>query len=373
VASGDSDAPAADRRSIHKLSSAPAPADGWGPLSFGGWTIPPGESAEIRLEVSELYTADPLYVPVTVVRGLRPGPTLFLTAAVHGDELNGVAMIRGLLLDHDLSGMAGSLIAVPVVNVPGFLTQSRTLPDGRDLNRSFPGSADGSFTARLAHRAFQDVLQRSDYGIDLHTAGGDRANYPHVRADLDDPGAARLAAAFGAPVVIHGKGPKGSLRRVATEAGVPTVVYEAGSARVFERRFIDAGLAGVLNVLRGLGMLPDGSGAAPGSAAGSAGAAGETPSFQLRVDRSTWLRAGAGGILDLRVSLGDAVKKGQVISVNTNPFGRERSQLVSPAGGIVIGLTRSPLVHPGDPICHLARLRAREIARWREHLERTSP
>jgi predicted deacylase len=340
----------------------PAPGGDWGPLSFGGWKVPPGESAEIRLEVSELYTADPLYVPVTVVRGLRPGPTLFLTAAVHGDELNGVAIIRDLLLDHDFSNLAGSLIAVPVVNVPGFLTQSRALPDGRDLNRSFPGSPHGSFTARLAHRAFQDVLTRSDYGVDLHTAGGDRANYPHVRADLDDPGAARLAAAFGAPVVIHGKGPKGSLRRVATEAGVPTVVYEAGSARVFERRFIDAGLAGLLNVLRGLGMLENGGEPDPDA----------QPPLLLRVKKSTWLRAGAGGILDLRVSLGDTVKKGQLISINTNPFGRERNQLISPAGGIVIGLTRSPLVHPGDPICHLARLRAREITRWREHLERTS-
>lgn len=335
---------------------------GWGPLRFGGWEIPPGESAEIRLEVSELYTADPLYVPVTVVRGARPGPALFLTAAVHGDELNGVAMIRSLLLDHDLSDFAGSLVAVPVVNVPGFLNQSRTLPDGRDLNRSFPGTADGSFTSRLAHRIFQDVIERSDYGLDLHTAGGDRANFPHVRADLDDPEAAKLAAAFGAPVVIHGKGPKGSLRRVATESGVPTVVYEAGSSRVFERRFIDAGLAGVLAVLRHLEML--------GGAPSSSGR--RSPPFQLEVKKSTWLRASAGGILDLRVSLGDAVKKGQVISVNTNPFGRERSQLVSPSGGIVIGLTRSPLVHPGDPICHLARLRAREVARWREHLERTA-
>lgn len=334
----------------------------WGPLRFGGWEIPPGESAEIRLEVSELYTADPLYVPVTVVRGARPGPALFLTAAVHGDELNGVAMIRSLLLDHDLSDFAGSLVAVPVVNVPGFLNQSRTLPDGRDLNRSFPGTADGSFTSRLAHRIFQDVIERSDYGLDLHTAGGDRANYPHVRADLDDPEAAKLAAAFGAPVVIHGKGPKGSLRRVATESGVPTVVYEAGSSRVFERRFIDAGLAGVLAVLRHLEML------------GGPASSSERPSppFQLEVKKSTWLRASAGGILDLRVSLGDAIKKGQVISVNTNPFGRERSQLVSPSAGIVIGLTRSPLVHPGDPICHLARLRAREVARWREHLERSA-
>ncbi len=329
-------------------------APAWRPIRLGGRTIAPGESAEVRLEVSEFYTADPLYVPLTVVRGLQPGPTLFLTAAVHGDELNGVAIIRNLLIDHDLSGLSGCLIAVPVVNVPGFLNQSRTLPDGRDLNRSFPGHADGSFTARLAQRMFRDVVHRSDYGIDLHTAGGDRANFPHVRADLADPRVSELAAAFGCPLVIHGRGPEGALRRAAADSGVPTIVYEAGSSRVFERRLIDVGIAGVLRVLGHLGMLPDGR--------------PEPPPLRLEVKKSTWLRANAGGILDLKVSLGDPVRRGQVISINTNPFGRERSQLEAPAGGIVIGLTRSPLVHPGDAVCHLARLRARDVARWRDHL-----
>ena len=331
--------------------SVPVPA--WGPLRFADRTIGPGEAVEVRLEVSELYTAEPLHIPLTVVRGAKPGPTLFLTAAVHGDELNGVAVIRDLLIDHDLSQLAGCLIAVPVVNVPGFLNQMRTLPDGRDLNRSFPGHADGSFTARLAHWIFQDVVRRSDFGIDLHTAGGDRENFPHVRADLGDPRAAELAAAFGCSLVIHGRGPAGALRQVAVGAGVPTIVYEAGSARVFERRWIDLGLAGVLRVLRHLGMLP--------------GRDAEAPPLRLEVKKSTWLRADAGGILELKVSLGDPVRRGQVISVNTNPFGRERNQLEAPAGGIVIGLTRSPLVHPGDAVCHLARLRARDVARWREH------
>lgn len=329
------------------------PARAWGPIRLGGRVVAPGEAVEVRLEVSELYTADPLYVPMTVIRGARPGPTLFLTAAVHGDELNGVAVIRDLLIDQDLSRLAGCLIAVPVVNVPGFLNQSRTLPDGRDLNRSFPGHPDGSFSARLAHRIFQDVVSRSDYGIDLHTAGGDRANFPHVRADLGDARVGELAAAFGCPLVIHGRGPDGALRQVAAKAGVPTIVYEAGSSRVFERRLIDIGLAGVLRVLRHLEMIPDGH--------------LEPAPLRLEIKKSSWLRANAGGILDLKVSLGDPVRRGQVISVNTNPFGRERSQLEAPAGGIVIGLTRSPLVHPGDAVCHLARLRARDVARWCDH------
>lgn len=327
----------------------------WGAYRFAGHEIAPGEARELRMEASELYTADPLFVPATVVRGVRPGPTLFLTAAVHGDELNGVAVVRDLLIEYDLSELAGTLIAVPVVNVPGFLHQTRTLPDGRDLNRSFPGQAEGSFTARLAHRIYREVISRSHYGIDLHTAGGDRTNYPHLRADLTDPRVAELATAFGSPLVIHGRGPEGALRRVAADAGVPSVVYEAGSSRVFERRFIDAGLAGVLNVLRHLGMLDDGP--------------PQPPPFRLEIRQTTWLRANSGGILDLKLHLGDPVRRGQVISVNTNPFGRERNQLLSPAGGIAIGLTRSPLVHPGDAVCHLARLRARDVDRWRTHLQ----
>ena len=330
---------------------ATARAETWGPFTFAGRVVDPGEQKEIRLEVSESYIADPLYVPVTVLRGASPGPTLFLTAAVHGDELNGVAIVRDLLNDQDFSALAGTILAVPVVNVPGFLNQTRTLPDRRDLNRSFPGNADGSFTSRLAHRIFSDVLCASDYGLDLHTAGGDRANYPHIRADLNDPRVAELADAFGCELIIHGAGPEGTLRRAAIGAGVPTIVYEAGSARVFERPFIDAGLRGTLNVLRHLRMLP-----------------GEPvrPPICLQVKKSTWVRAGNGGILDLQVALGEPVRRRQVLSVNTNPFGRERNQLEAPAGGVVIGLTRSPLVHPGDAVCHLARIPARDVARWRD-------
>lgn len=329
------------------MASPPSP----GPFQLGHRTVEPGETAEVRLEVSESYTADPLYVPVTVVRGRSTGPTLFLTAAVHGDELNGVAIIRDLLNDEDFSYLAGTLIAVPVVNIPGFLNQMRALPDGRDLNRSFPGSSQGSFTSRLAHRIYQDVVRVSDYGLDLHTGGGDRGNYPHLRADLSKPHVASLAQAFGSELVIHGTGPDGALRRTAVDAGVPTIVYEAGSARVFDRRFIDVGREGVLSVLRHLQMLP-----------------GEPtiPDIALLVKRSSWVRADVGGILDLKVSLGQPLRRGDLIAVNTNPFGRHRNQLEAPASGVVIGLTRSPLVHPGDAVCHLARLPARQVARWKE-------
>jgi predicted deacylase len=328
----------------------------WSAMRFAGHEIAPGTFAEIRLAASEFYTSDPVLVPVTVVRGKRRGPTLFVTAAVHGDELNGVAVIRDLLIDQDLSELAGTLIAVPVVNVPGFLNQTRVLPDRRDLNRSFPGRVDGSLTARIAHLVFRHIVKRSDFGLDLHTAGGERSNFPHIRADLSVPAVAELARAFGCSLLVAGKGPEGSLRRAAVEAGVPTIAYEAGSPRVFERPFIDVGVAGVLSVLRHLRMLP-----------------GERimPPLQLAVLKSTWLRAPEGGMIDLKVGLGEPVGRGQLLSIGTNPFGRERSQLSAPSGGIVLGLSRLPLVHPGDAVCNLAKLPAKTLLEWRRHWQET--
>lgn len=318
------------------------------PLCFAGTEIALGETAELRLQVAESYTAEPVALPVTVVRG-GPGPRLFVTATVHGDELNGVGILRDLLNDADFTGLKGTLIAVPVANVPGFLVQDRRLPDRRDLNRSFPGSRKGSLTARLADTLFREVIRQSDFGIDLHTGGGERTNYPQVRADLSNPRVAELAAAFGIPLVVGGAGPEGSLRLTAVAAGVPTIVYEAGGARRFERPFIRVGIEGILSVMRFLRMLP-----------------GEPaqPPLRLLIERTHWVRAQAGGILDLKVALGEPLRRGATISINTNPFGRERSQLKAPHSGMVLGLTQHPLVHPGDAICHLARLDARELQAW---------
>lgn len=321
----------------------------WGSLRFAGTEVEPGDNADLKLKVGETYTSEPVSISVTVIRGREPGPTLFVTASVHGDELNGVGIVRDLLADQDLSDLRGTLIAVPVANVPGFLTLERNAPDRRDLNRSFPGNERGSLTSRSARILFREVLRRSDFGIDLHTGGGERTNFPQIRADLTRPEVARLAHGFGLPLVVHGKGPARSLRRTAVEHGIPTIVYEAGSTRHFERRFIEIGLHGVLNVLRHLHMLPGNP---------------VVPRTRIDVRETRWLRARAGGILDLRVALGQPLRRGHLVSLNTNPFGHERSQLKSQSSGIVIGLTRSPLVHPGDAICHLARVGGDELDTW---------
>lgn len=320
-----------------------------GALRIAGTLVAEGETADLKLKVTESYTAEPVSIPLTVVRG-GDGPTVFITATVHGDELMGVGILRLLLNDGSFADLAGTIIAVPVANVPGFLVLERRLPDRRDLNRSFPGSSGGSLASRLAEVLFREVVAKSDFGIDLHTAGAERTNYPHVRADLSQPHVAALAAAFGCPLVLDSPGPERSLRSTAVAAGVPTIVYEAGSPRRFERPFIEIGAAGVLNVLRSLGMLPG---------------AIRRPPVRLVLRRTRWVRARVGGILDLKVELGQPVRRGDPISIHTNPFGRGQSVLASPHAGMVLGLTQLPLVHPGDAVCHLALLGASDIASWR--------
>ncbi len=302
--------------------------------------VPPGERADVRLKVSESYLAAPITVPVTVIRGEADGPTAFVTAAVHGDELNGVAVVHDLLYEVDLADLHGTLVLVPVVNVLGLTQRTRYLPDRRDLNRVFPGDPDGSATARHAHLVFSEVVAPCDFGIDLHTATSRRANAPQVRADLDgSPAAAAMAVASGAPFVVHARTRRGSLRRAAGAAGIPVVVFEGGEAFKFERRVVATVLECVLDVLAHRGMLP--------------GRAPRNVERQVVVRQTRWLRARMGGILDLRVGLGQAVAAGDELWSTINPFGRERNTVTAPADGWVIGATTLPLVNPGDAVVHL--------------------
>ncbi|HKX56501.1 MAG TPA: succinylglutamate desuccinylase/aspartoacylase family protein, partial [Xanthomonadales bacterium] len=202
-------------------------------FTIGDTSVAPGKRAIIDLPVARLYTHDSLKMPVQVVNGRQAGPTLFISAAVHGDEINGVEIIRRLLAHKALSRLHGTLLAIPVVNVHGFLDQNRYLPDRRDLNRSFPGSPKGSVAARLAHRFLNEIVLRSDCGIDLHTGTMHRANLPQVRASLDDEVTTRLALAFGAPVILDAQVRNGSLRSSAVKAGIPMLIYEAGEALRF--------------------------------------------------------------------------------------------------------------------------------------------
>ncbi|QDU72122.1 succinylglutamate desuccinylase/aspartoacylase family protein [Mucisphaera calidilacus] len=308
-------------------------------FTLGGQRIPRGTTRDIRLKVSERYTGDAITLPIRVIRGRKPGPTLFVSAAVHGEELNGVGVIHQLMFDTPLPLNAGTLILIPVVNIFGFENQSRYMPDRRDLNRSFPGKPNGSLASRIAHQVFQEIITKSDYGIDLHTAAGSRTNFPNVRGDLNVTKVRRFARAFGCELMVHGRGPEGSLRREAVKAGCAVITIEAGEPLKIEPRVLEAGVRGVRNCLIHLDMMTGKP---------------VDPPYQVRIDRSTWIRAEVGGILRFHVAPGEVVETGQAIATNVSVYGEAQNILHAPAAGIVLGMTTLPTVKPGEPVCHLA-------------------
>jgi predicted deacylase len=310
-------------------------------VTVGGRQVHPGERATIDLPFADLYTHTEMLLPVHVVNGKRPGPTVFLTAAIHGDELNGVEILRQFLGLSVLSNLSGCIMAIPVVNVFGFINRSRYLPDRRDLNRVFPGSESGSIGARLARLLGKEIIAQSDFGIDLHTGAVNRTNLPQIRAKLDDPETARLAKAFGTPVVINAPIREGSLRQFAADSGVRTLVYEAGEALRFDELSIRVGIIGIRRVLRELGMLPK-----------KKALKALDPNIAYS---TTWVRAGGSGVFRTRCRLGDAVERNQELGIVGDPFSEGQVVVRAPVAGVVIGRSTSPLTHEGDALFHIAR------------------
>ena len=310
------------------------------PITIGDSTIKPGERVNVNLPVADLYTSTSLHMPVQVICGRKDGPVLFVSAAIHGDELNGVEVVRRLLKLRAMRSLRGTLLAVPIVNIHGFLDQSRYLPDRRDLNRSFPGSAKGSIAARLANIFIQEIMSKANYGIDLHTGAINRSNLPQIRANLDEPETLDLAMAFGAPVVVNSNIRDGSLRACASERGMPVLIYEAGEALRFDETCIRAGMRGVLGVMRHIGMLP---------------VSKKSRRVTPVVARSThWVRAGTSGIVSGKAKLGSTIAKGQRLATISDPLGHEEENVVAPCDGIVIGRSNLPLAHEGDALFNLS-------------------
>jgi predicted deacylase len=313
-------------------------------IKVGDSLVKPGERATVRLPVADLYTGTSLAMPVHVVCGRRDGPTLFVSAAIHGDELNGVEVIRRLLKRKALSSMRGTLLAVPIVNVHGFLDQSRYLPDRRDLNRSFPGSRKGSVAARMAYTFTHEIVEKADFGIDLHTGAINRSNLPQVRGNLDDEATLQLARAFGAPVIINANARDGSLRQCAADKGLPMLIYEAGEALRFDELSIRAGLRGTINAMRHIGMLPL-----------SRKSSSVSP---VLADSTSWVRAPESGIVIPKVELGSRVAAGQVLAMIGDPVSDEEEPVNAPFDGIVIGRSKLPLAHEGDALFHVAAFKS---------------
>lgn len=311
-------------------------------FEFLGESIPPGHRKVMELEAAKLYTHSPLSIPVEIVNGKYAGPVLMVNAAIHGDELNGVEIVRHLINTIDADRLKGTLIAVPIVNVFGFIHKSRYLPDRRDLNRCFPGSDKGSLASRMAHNFFSQIATRCDYILDLHTGAIHRTNLPQIRADLSNEETLRIAQAFATPVIIDAPLRDGSLRSEAERLGIPVLTYEAGEALRFEPMCINAGFLGVQRVMRAIGMLRASRKKLPSS---------------VIAKSTSWIRAESDGILRTVVTLGDKVEKGQILAYISAPLGHGEIALTANKSGIVIGQQTLPLVNEGDAVFHLAYFR----------------
>jgi len=313
------------------------------PIEIAGIAVAPGERRRIDIPITSAYGHAPVSLPALVLHGRKPGARMFVSAAIHGDELNGVEIIRRLRHLPRLRRMRGALILVPVVNVYGFITQSRYLPDRRDLNRSFPGSSRGSVAARLANVFMNSIARQCTHGIDLHTGSHHRTNLPQIRAWLDDPETERLARAFGVPVILNSNLRDGSLRQAVLDNATPMLLYEAGEALRFDEIAIRAGVRGILNVMSTLGMLPPGR--------------KQSSSVQPMIARSSvWLRAPESGVFRFLVGLGKRVREGDLVGIISDPIGDEEFPVNATSPGVIIGRTLLPLVNAGDALVHIATM-----------------
>lgn len=330
-----------------------------GSLEVGGKAIPRGRRTRINLVAGQLFDHTELSIPVEVIRGRRDGPVLFVSAALHGDEINGTEIIRRLLHRKQVStGMKGTLIAVPIVNIPGYNNNSRYLPDRRDLNRCFPGSVKGSLGARIAHLLMEEVVSKATHGIDLHTGAIHRGNLPQIRAQLDDPETARLAQAFGVPVTINASVRDGSLRQAAAELGIPMLLYEGGEALRYDETAIRCGIAGILSVMEAIGMI------------GEQKRRGRGKKTVFAARSSYWVRAPHSGSLRVRKHLGALVSAREELGVITDPFGDRSMRVTAPRTGVIIGMTHLPLVNNGDALFHIATFEDGEaVEESLEHLD----
>lgn len=310
-------------------------------FELAGERIAPGERIQFDLPGAQLYTHTPLNTPVEVINGNRPGPVLLICSAIHGDELNGVEIIRRLRTLPALNRLSGTLVLVPVVNLHGFINQSRYLPDRRDLNRCFPGFETGSLGSRIAYGFFNQIVRKCTHVIDLHTAAVNRDNLPQMRADLSTPGVEEMALGFSIPVIINSGLIDKSLRAEAGEIGIPVVTYEAGEALRLSEKAIVTGVRGITNTMRRLGMLP----------------ARKTKSAVAKPEiarSSKWLRASTDGMFRPLVELGARVAEGDALGVVSSPFTSLEEIVSSTVEGIVVGMARQPLVNEGEALCHIA-------------------
>lgn len=314
-------------------------------LTLLNTVVPPVTAMRLSWQPNQSLDGLSQPTPVLVVNGAHTGPVLCLTAAIHGDELNGIEIVRRILHGIDPEKLSGAVIGVPIVNLQGFQRASRYLSDRRDLNRFFPGNPQGSSAARIAHSFFQEVISHCQFVVDIHTGSAHRTNLPQVRGNLHDINVAKFARTFGIPVILHSKGTEGMLRYAAVEADIPAVTLETGESLTLQETAVSHGVKGIKILLSEMNMLKN------------------TLSWSVPESiyyQSAWVRADHGGIFLSNVGLGDRVIKNKVLGVVTDPITNTRSEIISPYDGQVIGMAFDQIVMPGFAGFHIGIQKAEE-------------
>ncbi|NJB71579.1 hypothetical protein GGR42_002041 [Saonia flava] len=308
-------------------------------ITIGGTEVPPGTNKLLQINIARLPTGTLIDIPVHVFNSKNPGPTVLVQAGLHGDEINGIETVRRMLQGKQFKIQKGAIIAVPILNVFGFIHFSRDVPDGKDVNRSFPGSKTGSLASRIAYHYTSEILPQIDFGIDLHTGGAQRSNFPQVRYSEGDENSKKLAEIFNAPFSFPAKSISGSFRKAAYRMGKPTIVYEAGESMRFDSYAIEQGLEGIINVLSHFDMIPS----------------GQTVKGSVDLSERKWIRASKAGMFILKVNNGSFVKEGQVIGLLTDTFAKTNKNVKAPFDGHVICVNHQAVVNQGDALFHIGK------------------
>ena len=301
--------------------------------------IPPDTAVHLKIPISRLPSHTLIDLPVFVFRGTAPGPNLLLSAGIHGDEINGIEVVRRLINEDSLMPEAGMVIAIPLVNVYGFIFNSRTLPDGKDLNRCFPGSANGSLANRLAHILMREIMPHVTYGVDFHTGGDRITNYPQIRCTMENARTKELATAFGAPFMVNTGLIDKSFRKEAWKLGKPILVFEGGESLRLDEMAIEEGKAGVRRLMQHLQMRES----------------AEKKQIPIALKDTTWLRTKDSGIFNPFVAYGTKVAKNQPLATITDPYGESQVTIKSPHDGYIIGINNMPVINAGDALIHVGR------------------
>ena len=311
-------------------------------LHILGEKIALGERREINFNVAKLHTRTQVNVPVIIERSKKPGPIVLFTAGIHGDEVNGVEIVRQLIAKGINKPKKGTIICIPVINIFGFLHMVRELPDGRDLNRMFPGSKTGSLASQVAFKLMSKIVPQVDLIIDYHTGGADRFNAPQIRIVKDEPVLDELANTFGAPFVLYSKNINKSFRNACYKIGVPILLFEGGKSFSFDKTVTNTGVNGAKRILHYLEML------------NSKFKVSKPKKQPVYVSNSKWIRAKYSGMFKTTVSINTFIKKGDIIGNITDPFGKFNHFVKAEYSGYVFSVNEAPIVYKGDAIMHVS-------------------